>query len=379
MSNQAIAPQNGGLGALSALLEKYKHQIEMALPRHLSPERMIRVALTAVSQTPKLAECAPITIAASIVQASILGLEPSSVLGEAYLVPFWNGKTKRMECQLIPGYMGLLKLVRNTGELSVFDAQIVYSNDDFEFHKGSDIYWRHKWNRTGERGEKQGVWAGYVLKDGTKNFEYWTIEQIHRHRDQYSKGAYKMERGSYVLDANNNRILTGAWADSPDWLEKKTLIRQITKLMPKSVELSTALRLDELGEVGLPQNIDVLPAEIAEDPINTTELLEEPQRKSTGKGKAAASTAPASGPAPDVPLESPTPEPAKTAEAPADADPKKIKPRPLTLSNIKELKAEIGEKTWWAVMGESSFENVEDIPTEAIAKVVLGVMRGHVK
>lgn len=348
MSNQAVVPQSGALGALSALLEKHKDQIAMALPRHLTPERMIRVALTAVSQTPALAECAPVTIAACIVQASILGLEPATVLGEAYLVPFWNGKTKRKECQLIPGYMGLLKLVRNTGELSVFDAQIVYSNDDFEFHKGSDIYWRHKWNRTGERGEKEGVWAGYVLKDGSKNFEYWTIEQIHRHRDQYSKSA-----------RDKDGHLTGAWRDSPDWLEKKTLIRQVVKLMPKSVELSTALRLDELNDVGIPQQFDVLPPGFMGDPEGNS--TGEPVSDASASGPKRKSEAP------------PTP------PAGEPGDPKKVKPSAEILTEIEGMLGTIGKGPWWTVMGECGIEMLSHIKTHAEAEVVLGLMKAQVR
>src|SRR5262245_34215703 len=103
------------LTTVSDLLMKYKEQIAMALPKHLTPERMIRVALTAVSRSPQLQKCTPATIAGCVVQASILGLEPDGVLGEAYLVPFWNKKAGggkgSYECQLIPGYQGLLKLV----------------------------------------------------------------------------------------------------------------------------------------------------------------------------------------------------------------------------------------------------------------------------
>jgi recombination protein RecT len=251
----AVAPASN-LGELQRLLETHKAQIEMAIPRHMTPERMIRVAMTAVSSTWGLAECAPVTIAACVVQASILGLEPSSVLGEAYLVPFWNGKTKRKECQLIPGYMGLVKLARNSGEVSMIDAQIVYDGDDFDFEKGSDTWWRHKWAKSGARGKKIGVWAGYVLKDGSKNFEYWTLEQIHEHRDKFSKGAYDKEGN-----------LTGAWKDSPDWMEKKTVIRQVIKLMPKSVELATALSLEERADAGVGQIFDVtVPPALTGDP-----------------------------------------------------------------------------------------------------------------
>src|ERR1051325_4467360 len=80
------------LTTLKDLLTRYKEQIAMALPRHLTPERMIRVALTAVSRSQKLQECNPATVAGCVVQASILGLEPDGILGEAYLVPFTTGR-----------------------------------------------------------------------------------------------------------------------------------------------------------------------------------------------------------------------------------------------------------------------------------------------
>ena len=95
-TSQAVATaQQNPLAILSGMLEKHKNQIAMALPRHMTPERMIRVTLTAASNNPMLAKCTPVSIASSIVQSSILGLEPSSVLGESYLVPFYNGKTKQ--------------------------------------------------------------------------------------------------------------------------------------------------------------------------------------------------------------------------------------------------------------------------------------------
>jgi recombination protein RecT len=273
-TKEPAKPNN--LGALSLLLEKHKDQIAMALPRHMTPERMIRVALTAVSSTPALAECTPVSIAGCIVQASILGLEPSSVLGEAYLVPFKNKKTNSKECQLIPGYMGLVKLARNSGEVSMIDAQIVYENDTFEFEKGLTPTLIHKWPKKGLRGEPIGAWAGYRLKDGSQNFEYWTLEQIEDHRDRYSKGAY---------DANNQ--LTGAWLDSPQWMYKKTVIRQLIKLMPKSVHLSTALSLDELNDAGLSQHFDgeVLAA------VNGLEASSEPRRLSETAAETTTETA----------------------------------------------------------------------------------------
>jgi len=264
----------------------------------MTAERMIRVALSAVSGNERLAKCDPLSICASVVQSSILGLEPNSLLGEAYLIPFWNSKLKLpdgkvggYQCQLMPGYQGLVKLCRNSGQVSVIDAQPVYERDEFDFEKGSDTWWRHKWAKSGDRGKIIGYWAGYVLKDGAKNFEYMTVEAIEKHRDQYSQSAFKRQwnpqtkRNEILLDKAGNKVLDGPWKDSPDWMYRKTPLKQVMKLMPKSIEMHAALALDEQREADIPQTFSVdVPLELQppqedEDPHQP----EMPSRKSETK------------------------------------------------------------------------------------------------
>ena len=148
------------LGNLQSLLDKYKSQIAAALPKHVSPERMIRVALTAVSGNARLQECNPLTICGAIVQASILGLEPSTVLGECFLVPFWNKKAQGgkggYEAQLIVGYQGKIKLVSNTGQLLGVKAAVVREHDEFDFDDGIDPRVSHKYYHVKERGKVVG-------------------------------------------------------------------------------------------------------------------------------------------------------------------------------------------------------------------------------
>lgn len=270
------------LTTLKDLLTRYKEQIAMALPRHLTPERMIRVALTAVSRSQKLQECNPATVAGCVVQASILGLEPDGVLGEAYLVPFYNKKANGnkggMECQLIPGYQGLLKLVRNTGELKMIDVQEVCENDEFDFEKGMEPYLRHK-PASGDRGKVIKYWAGAVLTNGGKQFEVMSVEDIELHRDRFSKAKD-----------------FGPWKDSPEWMFKKTVLRKLVKLLPKSAQAQLAVALDERAEAGIPQRfavdvpIDLQQTDHGELEAPEEEQIQAPARLSEKNDKAKAST-----------------------------------------------------------------------------------------
>lgn len=271
------------LTTLKDLLTRYKEQIAMALPRHLTPERMIRVALTAVSRSQKLQECNPATVAGCVVQASILGLEPDGVLGEAYLVPFYNRKANGnkggMECQLIPGYQGLLKLVRNTGELKMIDVQEVCENDEFDFEKGMEPYLRHK-PASGDRGKVIKYWAGAVLTNGGKQFEVMSVEDIEQHRDKFSKAKD-----------------FGPWKDSPEWMFKKTVLRKLVKLLPKSAQAQLAVALDERAEAGIPQRfavdvpIDLQQTDHGELEQPEGEEIKPPQRLSESVASAPSGTA----------------------------------------------------------------------------------------
>jgi recombination protein RecT len=211
-------------------LMKHKDQFNMAYGQ--KADRMVRIALTAAASTPALLKCDVRTVAGCVMQAAFLGLEPSTVLGEAYLVPF--GRT----CQLVPGWRGLLKLVRNSGELQTVNAQEVHEHDFFEFEDGLDPYLRHKRAPGGlaQRGPVVAYWAGAVLKNGGKQIVVMTKEEVEAHAKKYSK-AY----GS------------GPWQTEFDEMAKKTCLRKLCKYLPTSVQAQTACALLEQEEAGIPQ------------------------------------------------------------------------------------------------------------------------------
>jgi recombination protein RecT len=272
------AQKSATLSSLHQLLEKYKEQIAYALPRHLTPERMIRVALTAVSQRPKLLQCNLLTICGAIVQASILGLEPSSVLGECFLVGFWNKKANDgkggRECQLIVGYHGKIKLVSNTGELLGLNAKPVHVHDEFEFDDGLEPFVRHKYHHVEERGAVYGYWAGAALKNGFKRVDFACKKEIEQHRDRFA------------LTRDKNDQIFGVWIENFDAMALKTMIHRVCKLLPKSAQAQTAWQLDEHADAGVPQKFSVeVPIELQQsgaldDTTDAQPHIADPRRRS---------------------------------------------------------------------------------------------------
>lgn len=207
-------------------------QLKMALPRHLSPERMIRVAVTAIQKTPKLMECSQQSLIACIVEASQLGLEPDGVVGHAYLVPYKNSKTGRMEAQLMPGYKGLIDLARRSGNVGAINAEIVYANDEFRVVKGlnPDLIHIPNWE---DPGQMIAAYATAKLKDGDVQFCVMPKHEIDRHRARSKSKDF------------------GPWVTDYEWMAKKTAIRQLCKLLPCSIEMQTVLSKEELHEAGV--------------------------------------------------------------------------------------------------------------------------------
>ncbi len=196
--------------------------MQSLVPKHVTPERMARIGLQAISRNPTLMECTPESVVGAIMNCATLGLEPN-LIGHAYLVPFRNGKTGKMEAQFQIGYKGLLDLVRRTGDVSQVYAYEVRESDEFDYELGVHATLKHK-PATSERGEVTGYYSVYHLKDGGYGFFYISKDEAMAHAQKFSKS--KTKEGK----------LFGPWADHFDEMAKKTAMKAMTKYMPISVE-----------------------------------------------------------------------------------------------------------------------------------------------
>ena len=86
---QPLAPI-GSASALKGLLEQQRNGIAQALPKHVTPERLIKTMLVAANRTPDLLQCTQASVLETINRAAELVLDLYGTLGEAYPVPFNN-------------------------------------------------------------------------------------------------------------------------------------------------------------------------------------------------------------------------------------------------------------------------------------------------
>jgi len=212
------------------LLQKMKPQLALCLPKHMSAERVCRIALTEFRKTPLLMECDPMSFIAAVMVASQLGLE-IGILGAAYLVPFKNAKKGIVECNFIPGYRGLIDLARRSGNIISISAEIVYEKEFFEYEKGLNEKLVHKPVLT-EKGKMIGVYAVAKLRDGGAQFHVMSKLEI----DEVKAKA---------------KAQFGPWVSHYNEMAQKTAIRRLFKWLPSSVEMQRAAALDEHSEIGI--------------------------------------------------------------------------------------------------------------------------------
>jgi recombination protein RecT len=204
-------------------LPSMQDQLKSALPPHVTVEKFLRVAMTALQQNPNLLNMDRGSLFASVVTAAQLGLLPDAQLGEAYFVPF-KGKVT-----LVPGYRGLIKLARQ-GDIGFVEAEIVCLNDKTLYVLGDNSHFESMVNWQ-DRGPMVMVYALAKYRDGGIAARVvMTKAQVDaiRGRSQNANGP--------------------AWSDNYEEMAKKTALRRLAKLLPLSTTANNAFRLSELHE-----------------------------------------------------------------------------------------------------------------------------------
>ena len=235
------------------MISKMLPQVKAALPSVMTPERFTRMVLTAYQQTPRLSECTAVSFLTAMLNTAQLGLEPNTPLGQAYLIPYWNGKKKCREVQFQIGYKGLLSLAYRNPNVQTIQAHTVFENDTFIYEFGLDERLVHK-PALRDRGEIKCFYALYKLATGGFGFEVMSKEDIDNHRAQYSKA-----------DAKG----FSPWETNYEEMAKKTVIKKLLKYAPLSAELQSALAVDESVDM-IPDNVvaDVIAKEVQEEADN---------------------------------------------------------------------------------------------------------------
>ena len=210
----AITVQDQIKGTLTAMAPQFK----AALPPHINVEKFIRVAQTAILTNPAIAKLDKNSLYKSCIEAAQDGLLPDGK--ESAIVPFGNNAT------YMPMIAGVLKKVRNSGEISTINAQAVHEHDEFDYYiDGEGEHLTHRPEFKGARGPEILTYAIAKLKDGSVYVEIITVEQMNEIK--------KCSRGN-----------GGPWKTFPGEMKRKSAIRRLAKRLPTSTDLEKTLERD---------------------------------------------------------------------------------------------------------------------------------------
>ena len=296
-----------------------KKQFAMALPKHLTADRFLRVALTAFSRTPALLNCTKESLTECLMDCSSLGLEPDG--RRVHLIPY--GK----KCTLIIDYKGLVALARRSGEVADIHADVVCENDKFEYSFGTNGNLEHR-PAIADRGEVIAAYSFVKLKDGSSSYEVMNKEEI----DAIRKRSKASGSGPWVTD----------WKE----MAKKTVFRRHSKWLPVSAEFRDAVDKDYDVPIDIMRQAEPAGKPPVEMPTAIPEPEEKVEPEKTQKDRIAD-------------MEKDTKKNVKQAE-------KKTKPDSAYAEMIKDfqnIKKLVGEKLYYEILGANSYEKSNQIKT----------------
>jgi len=196
----------------------------MYCSKNITPDRLLRVVASAMARNPKLNTCSRDSLYLCFNNSAQLGVEPN-LLGECYYIPYRNNKTGIMEAQFILGYRGLIKILKQSGEVKSIEARCVKDGDFFRYSFGLNPSLIHEPKNVSN--ELTHVYSIAVLNNGEKQFEVMTKAEVDAIRN--------------ISKSKDS----GAWVDFYDEMAKKTVVRRLCKYLDLSVEVINAIEVDD--------------------------------------------------------------------------------------------------------------------------------------
>ncbi len=254
---------------LNEYLEGKKSSLIKIAPQGTDVDRIIRVAMFEAVKNERLVQCSPASVYMALAKACELDLVAGGVLHRASLVPMWDKKSKGYNAELWIEYTGLMDLVKRSGEVAHFKAEVVYENDEFEhsFDLESGEVLRHK-KCHDNPGDLLLAYAVCFFKDGQRQVEVMRKDQINKIR----KSSRSPE--------------SGPWAQHTEEMWRKTVIRRICKYLPLTPKTTAVLEHDIQSDFG-GATIDSIELDVVQqdDTVDTDDVIDVKATESKPKAK----------------------------------------------------------------------------------------------
>jgi recombination protein RecT len=212
---------------LRADLSRMTREFEAALPQQIPVDRFVRTIVTAVQMQPELLEADRRTLISSCMKAAQDGLLLDG--REAGLSVYNDRQKGGKTVSYLPMVGGIMKKIRQSGEISSIRAHVVYEGDVFEYELGDEERILHRPSLSAQGGKALAAYAIARFKDGDIQREVMSLAQIEKIR------------------AKSTGIGKHCWTSDWGEMAKKTVIRRLAKRLPSSNDLDRVLDSDNVN------------------------------------------------------------------------------------------------------------------------------------
>jgi len=233
---QLLATNKDVVTSFTTTIEKYekKNLAELLEGSSMTPAQFKQIVINELKRSPKLQDAFvknPASLFASILHCAEMGLNPSQMVGEFFFIPYKDSITP------ILGYKGLLTLLMRSSKVKKIWSEVVYEDDDFEYELGLEPKLLHTPNHHSVRNSKniKCIYACAKLDD-----------------EVIFKVMFKNEIQNIInMSKVPNELFFNDKKDPEQWMAKKTVLKQLAKLMPKDDDrLKKAVSMDDNIEGG---------------------------------------------------------------------------------------------------------------------------------
>ncbi len=216
-------------------------QLSETLGRNSAP--LVTSALTAIANNYQLKDATPVSVLTALMKAAALNLTVDPNLGFAYLVPYKrnfkeNGQWVNVtEAQLQIGYKGLVQLALRSGQIRSVNTGTIYESEFKGYNKITGEFTIDETIIPDEdKDEVAGYFAYVQLVNGGEVKQFSRKKQIEHFAKKYSK--------AYSYDLDNNKK-SSPWSTEFNAMAEKTVLKQVLKFVPMSLEMQEAVSVDE--------------------------------------------------------------------------------------------------------------------------------------
>ena len=245
--------------------DKAKTAIGAIAGKFMTPERFLRLAINCVKKTPRLLECDPQSVLGSFMASAALGLEPNTVLQQAYLIPYGvrgplnDGSGKwditHYDCQFQIGYRGFITLAHRSPHIITLEAEAIHEGDHFDHLKGSRSFLEYR-KALKNRGELIGSFAFSKLEGGGESATVLPLDEINKIRSRsetYQSLIRKVDAANGDKKVKEQKKLNDTpWVMWEDDMSAKSAIKKHSKQLPMNPgdAMAAAVSLDAEREDG---------------------------------------------------------------------------------------------------------------------------------